>query len=198
MALVLRAGLADPRFLQYFSSTTFSFGPVGGPSRPLESQNELWHLGFSGEIGAKKNGWTTPAGHTFAAAAQRGGRTLIVTMLNDDPPGRRGRRRPAELGLWTVRLRWRGGQPRPGTGRCGAGAAGPGRRQRSQGQHHPTTRQRPNNAWPANENSAAGLECQRAERILARRGRPCRHRTAARPPPPQKKRRRNSRPTRER
>ncbi|GAA1686101.1 hypothetical protein GCM10009765_39320 [Fodinicola feengrottensis] len=85
MALVLRAGLADPRFLQYFSSTTFSFGPVGGPSRPLESQNELWHLGFSGEIGAK-NGWTTPAGHTFAAAAQRGGRTLIVTMLNDDHP----------------------------------------------------------------------------------------------------------------
>lgn len=85
MALVLRAGLADPRFVRYFASTTYAFGPVGGPTRKLESQNELWHLGFAGTIGSK-NGWTTPAGHTFAAAARRGGRTLVVTMLNDSRP----------------------------------------------------------------------------------------------------------------
>ncbi|WP_163508698.1 D-alanyl-D-alanine carboxypeptidase family protein [Fodinicola acaciae] len=85
MALVLKAGLADPRFVRYFASTTYAFGPVGGPTRRLESQNELWHLGYAGTIGAK-NGWTTPAGHTFVAAARRGERTLIVTMLNDNRP----------------------------------------------------------------------------------------------------------------
>lgn len=81
MALVLRAGLADPRFRKYLSTRTYDFGPVGGPTKRLSTQNELAKLGYDGQIGSK-NGWTTPAGHTFTAAAKRGERTLQVTILH--------------------------------------------------------------------------------------------------------------------
>jgi D-alanyl-D-alanine carboxypeptidase (penicillin-binding protein 5/6) len=46
-------------------------------------QNELYHMRYRGEIGAK-NGWTRAARQTFTAAATRGKRTLVVTLMYNE------------------------------------------------------------------------------------------------------------------
>jgi D-alanyl-D-alanine carboxypeptidase (penicillin-binding protein 5/6) len=83
LALINRAAYADPRFRKIMATKTFPFGPVGGPRRTLVGQNELWHLGYPGQLGSK-NGWTSQARQTFVAVAQRGNRTLVVTLLNNE------------------------------------------------------------------------------------------------------------------
>jgi D-alanyl-D-alanine carboxypeptidase (penicillin-binding protein 5/6) len=83
LALINRAGYADPRFRQIMATRTYKFGPVGGPTRTLVAQNELWHMGYAGQLGSK-NGWTTKAQQTFVAVARRGNRTLLVTLLYND------------------------------------------------------------------------------------------------------------------
>jgi D-alanyl-D-alanine carboxypeptidase (penicillin-binding protein 5/6) len=84
LALIARAGLADPRFTHYFEAMHYPFGAVGAPTVLFENQDPLYHLGYPGQLGAKF-GWTTPAGYTLVGAARRGGRTLIVTELGSDP-----------------------------------------------------------------------------------------------------------------
>jgi D-alanyl-D-alanine carboxypeptidase (penicillin-binding protein 5/6) len=83
LALIQRAAFADPRFRKIMATRTFSFGPVGGPTKKLVTQNELYHMRYRGEIGSK-NGWTRAAQQTFVAAATRGGRTLVVTLMHND------------------------------------------------------------------------------------------------------------------
>lgn len=83
LALILRAGLSDPRFMKYFTATTFQFGPVDGPTQTLQTQNVLHRRKYAGQIGGK-DGWTTPAKHTFVGAAKRGDRTIIVTVLGSE------------------------------------------------------------------------------------------------------------------
>jgi D-alanyl-D-alanine carboxypeptidase (penicillin-binding protein 5/6) len=83
LALIARAGLADPRFTRYFETVHYPFGAVGAPTVLFENQDPLYHLGYPGQLGAKF-GWTTPAGYTLVGAARRGGRTLIVSELGSD------------------------------------------------------------------------------------------------------------------
>jgi D-alanyl-D-alanine carboxypeptidase (penicillin-binding protein 5/6) len=85
LALINRAAFSDPRFRSIIGTKTFSFGPVGGPTRRLTTQNELLRMGYAGQLGAK-NGWTTPARHTFVGAATRNGRTFLVTLMAADRP----------------------------------------------------------------------------------------------------------------
>ncbi len=83
LALIVRAGLADPRFRRYFTARSTRFGPIGGPTITLVNQDPLYRSSYPGRIGGKY-GWTTPARYTFAGAARRGGRTLVVTLLGAD------------------------------------------------------------------------------------------------------------------
>lgn len=83
LALIVRAGLADPQFRARFNAPSYAFGPVNGPRRTLVTQNILRRLGYAGQLGGK-DGWTTPARHTFVGSAERGGRTLVVTLLGAD------------------------------------------------------------------------------------------------------------------
>ena len=83
LALMARAGLADPGFRSYCSMLKAQFPGVNGKTYELDSENHL--LGkYPGMIGVK-NGYTSLAHHTFVGAAERNGRTLIVTMVNAGP-----------------------------------------------------------------------------------------------------------------
>lgn len=92
LALFGRAGLSDPVFAQYCSTRTATFPSGleedGRPDLSFEIQNTNRLLTgtpdvspYPGLIGVK-NGYTTLAGNTLIAAAQRGGRTLIATVMN--------------------------------------------------------------------------------------------------------------------
>jgi D-alanyl-D-alanine carboxypeptidase (penicillin-binding protein 5/6) len=83
LALINRAAFADPRFRKLMRTRAYAFGPVGGPSKRIVTQNELYQMRYRGEIGSK-NGWTRAAQQTFVAAATRGNRTLVVTLLRND------------------------------------------------------------------------------------------------------------------
>lgn len=92
LALFGRAGLADPAFARYCSTRSATF-PGGldqsgraGASFEIQNTNRLLTgtpdvRPYPGLIGVK-NGYTTEAGNTLIAAAHRGKRTLIVTVMN--------------------------------------------------------------------------------------------------------------------
>lgn len=87
LTLFARAGLADPVFSRY-CSTAAAWFPGVGPSGSYRIQNTNRLLSgtqgveaYPGLIGVK-NGYTTKAGNTLVAAARRGGRTIIVTVMN--------------------------------------------------------------------------------------------------------------------
>ncbi|MDO0929076.1 serine hydrolase [Streptomyces sp. TG1A-8] len=85
LAVFGRAGLRDPDFARYCSTAEARF-PGDGWSYAIENTNRL----LTGEDGVApypgligiKNGYTTNAGNTLVAAARRGGRTLVVTVMN--------------------------------------------------------------------------------------------------------------------
>jgi D-alanyl-D-alanine carboxypeptidase (penicillin-binding protein 5/6) len=84
LALMARAGLADPAFRGYCSLTRAKM-PAAKTGATYEIDNENHLLGrYPGMIGVK-NGYTTLAKHTFVGAAQRGSRTLIVTIMGAGP-----------------------------------------------------------------------------------------------------------------
>ena len=92
LAVFARAGLADPDFAQYASTATAQF-PGGcntsgtcvktfgiqNTNRLLTGANGV--TPYPGIVGVK-NGYTTNAGNTLVAAARRGERTLIATVMN--------------------------------------------------------------------------------------------------------------------
>jgi D-alanyl-D-alanine carboxypeptidase (penicillin-binding protein 5/6) len=83
LALMARAGLADPSFRAYCSLRRATMPSQSGATYEIDSENRL--LGaYPGMIGVK-NGYTTLAKHTFVGAAQRGSRTLIVTIMGAGP-----------------------------------------------------------------------------------------------------------------
>ncbi len=106
LAVFGRAGLADPQFARYAATVDAAFP---GGTRPDGSST--WTFGIqntnrllTGSHGVKrypgligvKNGYTSGAGHTLIAAANRGGRTLLVTVMNPQRAvGPRCTRRPA-------------------------------------------------------------------------------------------------------
>ncbi|MYS19461.1 MULTISPECIES: D-alanyl-D-alanine carboxypeptidase family protein, partial [unclassified Streptomyces] len=92
LAVFGRAGLADHDFADYVATATAQF--PGGydahgeyvKSFGIRNTNRLLTgadgvTPYPGIIGVK-NGYTTNAGNTLVAAARRGGRTLIVTVMN--------------------------------------------------------------------------------------------------------------------
>ncbi|MFI2236100.1 D-alanyl-D-alanine carboxypeptidase family protein [Streptomyces chrestomyceticus] len=81
-----RAGLANADFARYCGTTTARFPSKGSPSFEIQNTNRLLSGAdglrrYPGIVGVK-NGYTSNAGNTLIAAAQRGGRTLLVTVLN--------------------------------------------------------------------------------------------------------------------
>jgi len=80
LALMARAGLQDPGFRAYCSLQRAKFPSVNGTTYEIDNENRL--LGkYPGMIGVK-NGYTSLAHHTFVGAAQRDGRTLVVSVFD--------------------------------------------------------------------------------------------------------------------
>ncbi|QGV79501.1 D-alanyl-D-alanine carboxypeptidase family protein [Streptomyces ficellus] len=88
LAVFGRAGLRDPDFARY-AATAYAKFPARGWSFDIRNTNRL----LTGADGVKrypgilgiKNGYTTNAGHTLIAAARKGPRTLVVSVM--DPRG---------------------------------------------------------------------------------------------------------------
>lgn len=89
LALIAREGLARPDFYDYVTTRVVEDFPGympeqpgdPRPTMPIATQNPLFIQGYEGAIGVK-TGWTTEAGRTFVGAAERGGTSLVVTLLN--------------------------------------------------------------------------------------------------------------------
>ncbi len=87
LAVFGRAGLADEEFARY-CSTDFARFPDPAGSFAIQNTNRLLTgadgVGhYAGLIGVK-NGYTTNAGNTLIAAARRGGRTILVTVMHPE------------------------------------------------------------------------------------------------------------------
>jgi D-alanyl-D-alanine carboxypeptidase (penicillin-binding protein 5/6) len=90
LALFGRAGLRDPRFAAYCRTAVARF-PSRKGAYGIHNTNRLLTGAqgvdpYPGTVGVK-NGYTSKAGHTLIAAARRGGRTLVVTVLNPQDGG---------------------------------------------------------------------------------------------------------------
>jgi D-alanyl-D-alanine carboxypeptidase (penicillin-binding protein 5/6) len=92
LALFGRAVLADAELAEIARTPTYDFPGVDGETFQIQNQNRL--LGsYDGAIGLK-TGYTTDAGHTLVAAAERDGVRLVVTVLHTE-----GRGEPAAAAL---------------------------------------------------------------------------------------------------
>ena len=81
LALIARAGLTREDFRKYSSTKSATFPAKGrGKTKTIYNQNRLLTGGYKGAIGVK-TGFTTKAGRTFVAAAERNGTTLIVSLM---------------------------------------------------------------------------------------------------------------------
>ncbi|WUC38657.1 D-alanyl-D-alanine carboxypeptidase [Streptomyces sp. NBC_00557] len=90
LAVFGREGLRNPDFARYCSTAEAHF-PGDGQSYGIRNTNRLLTgangvAKYPGLIGIK-NGYTTKAGNTLVAAAHRGGRTLVVTVMNPQAGG---------------------------------------------------------------------------------------------------------------
>ncbi|MER5297447.1 serine hydrolase [Streptomyces pharetrae] len=86
LAVFGRAGLRSPDFARYCATVEADFPGRGGWDYPIRNTNRLLTGAdgverYRGLIGVK-NGYTSRAGHTLVAAARKGGRTLVVTVMN--------------------------------------------------------------------------------------------------------------------
>lgn len=80
LALIARAALGDPVLAGLMGTTAYDFPGLDGTTFQIQNQNRL--LGsYDGALGLK-TGFTTEAGHTIAAAAERDDVRLIVTVLD--------------------------------------------------------------------------------------------------------------------
>jgi D-alanyl-D-alanine carboxypeptidase (penicillin-binding protein 5/6) len=83
LALIARAGLADPDFARYVSTVSSSISAPGGARIAMRNKNKL--LGrYEGALGVK-NGYTDAARASFVGAAERDGRRLVVTLMRSEP-----------------------------------------------------------------------------------------------------------------
>lgn len=85
LAVFGRAGLALPQFARYSSTVDAQF-PGDPGTFGIQNTNRLLTgadgvARYPGIVGVK-NGYTTEAGNTLVAAARRGGRTVLVTVMN--------------------------------------------------------------------------------------------------------------------
>lgn len=92
LALIGRAVLDDERLARLVRTPTYDFPGLNGATFQIQNQNRL--LGtYDGTIGLK-TGYTTQAGHTLVAAAERNGVRLVVVIL-----GAKGRAEAGAQGL---------------------------------------------------------------------------------------------------
>jgi serine-type D-Ala-D-Ala carboxypeptidase (penicillin-binding protein 5/6) len=83
LALIFRAGIANPRFLYYISVRSAPFPLAHGKSYTIYTHDRLLNS-YPGMIGGK-NGYTVAAHASFVGAAKRGGHTIIVAVMRDVP-----------------------------------------------------------------------------------------------------------------
>ncbi|MEU9350436.1 serine hydrolase [Streptomyces griseoloalbus] len=86
LAVFGRAGLRNPEFARYCARAAARFPDRDGGTYGIRNTNRLLTGAdgvepYRGVIGIK-NGYTSHAGHTLVAAARRGGRTLVVSVMN--------------------------------------------------------------------------------------------------------------------
>ncbi|MEV0380084.1 D-alanyl-D-alanine carboxypeptidase [Nonomuraea sp. NPDC050643] len=82
LALIARAGLANPDFRRYISTKTTKFPAPKGKHYEISNHNKLlWR--YEGMLGVK-NGWTTKAQASFVGAASRGGHTIVVSIMRHE------------------------------------------------------------------------------------------------------------------
>jgi D-alanyl-D-alanine carboxypeptidase (penicillin-binding protein 5/6) len=91
LALFAKAALGNEDFRTLTRTISYDFPgrmPKAGKERKtykIYTQNRLLLRGYKGTVGGK-TGYTTKAGRTFWAAAERGGHTLVVTLLQISQP----------------------------------------------------------------------------------------------------------------
>ncbi|MGP3911716.1 D-alanyl-D-alanine carboxypeptidase family protein [Nonomuraea sp. 10N515B] len=82
LALIARAGLANPDFTRYISTKVANFPAPKGKHYQISNHNKLlWR--YNGMVGVK-NGWTTKAHASFVGAATRGGHTIVVSIMRHE------------------------------------------------------------------------------------------------------------------
>jgi D-alanyl-D-alanine carboxypeptidase len=84
LAILARAVLRDPWLAKVVRKRHAAFVTSGGRRHTLTTSSRFL-LGYRGAVGVK-TGFTDDAGHCLAAAATRGGRTLIAVVLHTRPP----------------------------------------------------------------------------------------------------------------
>jgi D-alanyl-D-alanine carboxypeptidase (penicillin-binding protein 5/6) len=80
LAIVARAVLAIPELAQIVAEKAYDFVDPSGTPRHLVNHNQLLFNPLFGAVGLK-TGFTDKAGITYAGAARRAGRTLVVIQL---------------------------------------------------------------------------------------------------------------------
>jgi D-alanyl-D-alanine carboxypeptidase (penicillin-binding protein 5/6) len=83
LALIFRAGLAMPQFRHYLSLPRAAFPAPNGQSFQIQTHDHLL-TDYSGMVGGK-NGYTVAAQASYVGAATRGGHTIIVAVMRDQP-----------------------------------------------------------------------------------------------------------------
>jgi serine-type D-Ala-D-Ala carboxypeptidase (penicillin-binding protein 5/6) len=111
LALIFRQLVDDPVTAAVLRTPTAQMPPVGTkPGFQIQSQNPLL-AGYPGDLGGK-TGFTDAARHTYVTAAERGGRRLVVSLMQTE-------RRPVTETDQAVRLLDWGFSVPPGTAGVG-------------------------------------------------------------------------------
>lgn len=82
LALVGRAALADEHLATLVATGTYDFPGLDGETYQIQNQNRLLRA-YDGALGLK-TGYTSKAGHTLVAAAERDGLQLVVSVLGSE------------------------------------------------------------------------------------------------------------------
>jgi len=84
LALIFRALISAPATAAVLATPTAQLPPVQGrnPGFQIQSQNPL-RTTYAGDLGSK-TGFTNAARHTFVTAAERGGRRLVVSIMDSE------------------------------------------------------------------------------------------------------------------
>lgn len=83
LALIARAGMADPAFAAYAAMKRGSVSAPGSARIEMYTKNKLLKS-YEGGLGIK-NGFTSRARASFVGAAERDGRRLVVTLMRANP-----------------------------------------------------------------------------------------------------------------
>jgi D-alanyl-D-alanine carboxypeptidase (penicillin-binding protein 5/6) len=78
LATIFRAAMANPTFAEITAQPVAMF-PTDAGDKPIVNENELLRR-YPGTLGGK-TGFTDAARKTFVAAAERGGRRLVIAMM---------------------------------------------------------------------------------------------------------------------